>query len=264
MPYAHIPGTRLHYRERGSGPTALMVHGFPLDSTMWIDQMDRLADVRRCIAVDLRGFGLSDPIGDESLDMQSHARDLVELVDHLGADAVDVIALSMGGYVAMAMARLRPELIRSLALVDTRAEADSEDGRVSRDAMAAAVLADGRRALAATLETVLLPPAAALNVRARIRTMIEACRYETIVAALAGMRDRSDQREALPRIGVPTTVIVGELDVLTPPESSRVMAASVPGAALHVIPGAGHMTPMEAPDAVAAILRAHLDGVTSP
>lgn len=266
MPYIDLAGNRLHYRERGTcDRVALFIHGFPLDSTMWLDQLALLADVRRCIAVDLRGFGLSDPAPGDSVSMAAHADDLALLLQTLGIARADVIGLSMGGYVALAFAQLHGSAMRSLVLVDTRAEADTAEGKAGRDAAAAHVLEDGRRMFGDGLEKVLLGPAPSVSSRGRLRTMIEGTRYETITASLAAMRDRPDRSSILRRVAVPTTVIVGEYDELTPPSAARAMAEAVEGALMQVISGAGHMTPIEAPGEVAAVLRAHLaavDGAT--
>ncbi len=254
MPFVDAAGTRLHYREQGTGPVALMVHGFPLDSTMWLDQMDRLADRRRCVAVDLRGFGLSAPTTAEALSMERHADDLAAFLDALGVSSVDLIGLSMGGYVALAFAQLHGVRMRSLALIDTRADADTEEGRAARDATARSVLSEGRLALARRMSSALLAPSATPEVRARILTMIEATAYETILAALVGMRDRPDRVSILGRISVPCAIIVGEHDAITPVIAAEAMHAAIAHAGLHIIEGAGHMSPMEAPDAVAKIL----------
>ena len=252
MPFVNIAGTRLHYRDHGEGPVALMVHGFPLDSTMWLDQMERLASGRRCLAVDLRGFGLSAPTRADQLTMEQHADDLAAFLDALEIPSVDLIALSMGGYVALAFAQLHPGRLRSLALLDTRAEADSDDGKAARDAAARSVLTEGRLALAHKMSGALLAPSTT-NIRARVMTMVEDTRYETILAALAGIRDRSDRMAILDRISS-CAIVVGEHDAITPVAAAEAMSARITHAELHVVPGAGHMTPMEAPDAVAAIL----------
>ena len=135
MPFARVNGNMLFYREVGEGPLALFVHGFPLDHSLWLDQLKGLAHVRRCVAVDLRGFGKSDPIIDRALTMEMLADDLAGVIDALGAEKADVIALSMGGYVALALFELRPSLVRSLTLVNTRASADSAKARAGRDAL---------------------------------------------------------------------------------------------------------------------------------
>lgn len=265
MPYIDLAGTSLHYRERGSAArVALFIHGFPLDSTMWLDQLELLADVRRCVAVDLRGFGLSAPASGDSLSMATHADDLALLLQTLGIGSVDIVGLSMGGYVALAFAQLHATAMRSLVLVDTRAEADTAEGKEGRDVAATRVLENGRRIFGDGLEKVLLGPAPSVSSRARLRTMIEGTRYETITTSLAAMRDRPDRTSILARVAVPTTVIVGEFDELTPPSAAQAMAEAVEGASMHVIPGAGHMTPIEAPGDVAAVLRAHFEAVDGP
>jgi 3-oxoadipate enol-lactonase len=255
MPTLEVAGTTLHYLERGDGPVALFVHGFPLDATMWVDQIERLADIRRCIAVDLRGFGGSSLGTAETLPMERLADDLAELLAALHVPAVDLVTLSMGGYVGLALAQLHPGLLRTLALIDTRAEADTPDGKAGRDEAARRVLVDGRREFADGMMPALVATTASPLVRARLRTMMEATPYETILAALAGMRDRPDRTGILRRIAVPTAVIVGAEDVITPLPAAEVMAAGVRNAVLHVIPSVGHMSPMEAPQAVADILR---------
>ena len=114
MPFARVNGTMLYYREAGEGRLALFVHGFPLDHSVWLDQLAGLGHVRRCVAVDLRGFGRSDPITETSLSMEVMADDVAGLIDALGADQADIVGISMGGYVALALWELRPELVRDV------------------------------------------------------------------------------------------------------------------------------------------------------
>ena len=255
MPYAEIDDTRLHVRQRGSGPVALFIHGYPLDSTMWIDQLAGLWETRRCIAMDLRGFGRSAPVTGEPLTMERHAADLAGLLDLVSEEQADVIGLSMGGYVALAFAELYPDRVRSLGLVDTKAGPDSDEGKAGRNAAIDGLLTNGRAAMAENMESALLGPDASPGARARLRSMIEACPYETIVGALGGMRDRPDRTHVLGAISAPTAVLVGEFDGITPPADSEQMARSIAGSSLTIIPGAGHLTPIENPDAVTEALR---------
>jgi len=256
MSDAESAKTCLYHREQGSGPLALFVHGFPLDSTMWLDQLSGLADLRRCVAIDLRGFGFSEATTLPALTVERLADDLAATIVSLGKTQADVVALSMGGYVALALAERHPEVIRSLALVDTQAGADDEAGRAGRRAAAVGVVTDGRAAFAEKMMAALLGPDAGPFVQARLRSMIEGCRYETIVASLEGMRLRPDRSAVLPGISVPTAVIVGEDDKVTPPAAAEAMACALPDATLHILAGAGHMTPIEQPEAVSDALRA--------
>lgn len=256
MRSVELEGTELALRERGSGPLALFVHGYPLDSSMWLDPLERLADVRRCVAPDLRGFGRSLPTTSSALTMERHADDLAALIRALGAEAADVVGLSMGGYVALALVERHPALVRTLALVDTKAAPDSEQARAGRDAAARRLLEHGRAALASGLHEALLAPGASATARARLLSMAEGTRYETFVAALEGMKLRPDRGGVLAGLRIPVAVVVGEHDGLTPIEEARKMAALVPGARLTIVPGAGHLSPLEAPDAVSDALRA--------
>ncbi len=251
-------GGRMSALEAGEGPVAVLVHGFPLDARMWTDQIDGLAGPsRRVIGVDLRGHGRSPWQGDESHAMDVFADDVVGLIGSLGEGAVDLVGLSMGGYVVLALAERRPDLIRTLALVDTRATADTPEGKAGRDATAAGLVANGRAWLAETLLPRLVADGASAIVRGRMRSMIEGQSFETIVADLAGMRDRPDRTAVLGGLPVPVGVIVGEDDILTPPSDAETMVELCSTAELTVVPDAGHMAPMEAPgsvnDALAAL-----------
>lgn len=246
-----LESTHLSWLEAGAGRVALLVHGFPLDARMWHDQLDALAGGdRRLVAVDLRGHGSSPWAGDAVHSMDRMAADLLALADHLGAETFDLVALSMGGYVGLALAEAAPERIRSLALVDTKSGADTEEGKAGREAMAADVARRGRGWLYDKLAGALLADGASDLVRARLRTIVEAQSCESIVADLYGMRDRPDRTDLLASLRMPSAVIVGSEDAITPVAVSEEMAGLLPDAELTVIDGAGHMTPMEAPEAV--------------
>lgn len=250
MRYVEVEGTRLHYRESGSGPLALFIHGFPHDHTMWLDQLEALGDRRRCVAPDLRGFGLSDPITTTTLPMERHADDLAAFIDALDGEQADVVALSMGGYVAFALWERHRELVRSLALVDTRAEADDAEGKQRRNEAIERALSEGRQSAAEQLLGQLLAKDADATPRARLRSMVEGTCYETFVAAQRGMRDRPDRTHLLSTIDVPTLIAVGDEDTVTPPEAVKAMAEGVPGARFVTVSGAGHMSPLEQPASV--------------
>lgn len=242
------------YRERGSGPVALFVHGFPLDSTMWVEQLDALSDIRRCIAPDLRGFGRSAPSVRPVLTMEDHADDLAALLDALSVEQVDLVGLSMGGYVALAFAERHPHRLRTLALVDTKSTEDSNDAKAGRDAAADRVAAEGRSGLATDMIGVLVAESASTWTRARLRTMIESTPAESIAGAFEGMKRRPDRTVVLSNLTVPVAVIVGEHDALAPLAEADHMAVAA-GAALTVVPGTGHMAPIEDPASVAGALR---------
>lgn len=190
--------------------------------------------------------------------MESMAENVGAVISEEGGEA-DVVALSMGGYVALALWESAPELVRRLVLVDTQAEADPPEAKRARDEMAENVLTHGRAWLASEMTLKLLGPEAGALPRARVRTMIESVSYEAITASLAGMRDRLDRRFLLHSISVPTLVMVGAHDQITPPETVRTMAAEIPGARFVEIEESGHLPPVEQPEDVTAALLAFWD-----
>lgn len=255
MHFVEVRGSTLAYQSNGAGTLAVFVHGFPLDHRLWLDQLAALGDLRHCVAPDLLGSGKSDPFVSGALAMEKLAEDVAELIEHLGHESADVVSLSMGGYAALALWERHPEKIRSLVLMDTRSGADSEAGRAGRRETAERVADEGSGFLTANLLKALLAPGSSLGARIRLRSMIEATAPETIVAHLEGMARRPDRTDLLPSINVPTLVAVGEDDGLTPPDVAEHMAGLIPGAELVVIPGAGHLPPIEQPEAVNQALR---------
>lgn len=250
-----IGGVRIDTHASGSGRLAVFIHGFPLDHRMWRSQLFDLAGRRQCVAVDLRGHGTSPWAGDEIHTMELMAGDVAGVIETLSLEGADVVALSMGGYVALALAESRPELVRSLVLIDTRSTADPEPAREARDAMANLAVEEGRTRIASDMLPRLVAPDAELAVRGRIRTMIESVPVESMVADLRGMRDRPDRTSVLEGLDLPVGILVGADDVLTPPETAEHMARAA-GVEVQVIQGAGHMAPMERPEEVSQAVRA--------
>ena len=249
--------TRLVAHMTGRGPMALLLHGYPLDHRMWLDTLHGpLAQQRTLVALDQRGHGDSPGSGDAAHPMELLAGDAAAVVDWLGQGPVDVVGLSMGGYVAMALWALAPQRVRSLVLANTRAGADGEAARTGRDAAITTVLTKGRGPIADTMLGKLLAPGADAAIAARVRSMIEGTPVETIVADLRGLRDRPDRVAMLPTITVPTLVEVGADDGITPVGEAQLLANGIRGAELVVVPGAGHLTPMEQPAAFAAAIGA--------
>jgi len=255
MPLIAVNGRELHYAEQGEGPLAVLIHGYPLDHTLWLDQLAGLSDIRRVVALDLPGYGLSERVTGRPLTMEALADDVAGLIEALEYEQADIVGMSMGGYVALALWEMYPEAIRSLVLANTRSGADAEEGKAGREAQAQAVVADGRQELAGKLAGALLAPSHELVAAARLRTMVEATPVETIVATLRGMAARPDRTGMLATITAPTLVISGEEDGLIPPLDSHEMSTAIPGSEFLVIPGAGHLSPIERPDAFTEAVR---------
>ena len=257
--FMSVNGIRLMVAQRGQGrePVLLLIHGFPLDHRMWTAQLRGLAADCRVLAPDLRGHGTSE-LTPGPLTMDQHADDLAALLDRLGIGRAIVAGLSMGGYVAFAFWRRHRERVQALALLDTRAEPDGPAARANRDVMAARVQQAGAGSLADEMLPKRLAPASRANPRvsSAVHRMSVSQPVGGIGGALAGLRDREDSRLTLPTITVPVLALTGEADVLTPPADVAAMAAAIPAARLVMIPGAGHLSPMENPRAVNAALRA--------
>jgi pimeloyl-ACP methyl ester carboxylesterase len=119
MPTIGVRDTNLFYQERGSGPLAVFLHGFMMDHTLWLDQIANLADKRRCVTIDQRGFGRSDPITVEVLDLDDYADDVDVLIGALGEEKADLVGFSLGGTIALKVWERHPERVRSLSILST-------------------------------------------------------------------------------------------------------------------------------------------------
>lgn len=251
-----INGIETFYRDRGAGLPVLLVHGFPLDGTLWQPQLDELADEYRVIAPDLRGFGESAPGAEVT--MEQYADDLGALLDELEIDQVVLAGLSMGGYIAFAFHRKYPDRVLGLVLVDTRPQADTDQVRANRVATATKVKEQGATVLADDMLSKLLSPATVNNKPNLVRTvhaMMSRQPVPGIVAALQAMAARPDSRPMLGGISVPTLIVVGADDTITPVADAEAMVEAIPGAELVIIPQAGHLSNLEQPEAFNQALR---------
>lgn len=247
---AHQRSARLAVHLAGAGPLAVLVHGFPLDHRMWTDVLHGpLAQRRTLCAIDLRGHGGSPWCGDDVHTMQQFARDVAAVIGTLGDGPADVCGLSMGGYVALALAAEAPQLVRSLVLTNTRATADTDTQRAGREQAITTVVQEGRAALAAGMLSKLTAPDCEPLRVAQLRTMLEAQPTESIVADLRGLQQRPDRTGELTAIAAETLVVAGEHDAITPADEMRAFARQIPGARFEIVSGTGHMSPLEQPHA---------------
>jgi pimeloyl-ACP methyl ester carboxylesterase len=264
MPMRNVNGASLNYEETGQGkPTIVLLHGFPLDARVWKAQRDELSKNYRVITPDLRGFGKS-PSAD-SFTMESIADDVHALLADMGALPVVLGGLSMGGYAALAYAKKYPTDLKGLLLIDTRAEADTPDGREGRQKMIELTRTKGSSAVAEAMMPKMLAadtPAKQPQVARELRTIMESQPPRTIENALAAMRDRPDYRKDLPSIAVRTLILVGESDSITPPAMAETLNKNIPNSQLVTIKNAGHMSPMEQPQQVNDAIRAFATRIT--
>lgn len=249
---------KLGYDEAGEGKVLLLVHGFPADRRLWTHQVAGLSDLRRVVAVDLRGRGKSPAPTEGGWSMTTHADDLAETIESLGVDQVDLGGISMGGYIAFAFAHRYPHLLRSLILVSTRATADPPEYRTGRVTTAERARRFGTRALAGSMLPNLLAEGATQEVQDEVLVMFDALPGDTSAEDSLAMKDRPDSTPMLPSITVPTLVIEGAGEQLLPAGTARSMVDAIPGARLVSIPNAGHFAPVENPDAVNGAIRGFL------
>lgn len=247
-----MPTVDLHSRESGAGTPVVLLHAFPLSAAMWLEQRNGLGDVARVVTPDLRGFGGSGLDTDEpSLDHM--ADDVASLVDRLDAGPVVLAGLSMGGYVAMALLRRRPELVRALVLADTKAGADPDAARENRLRIADRLETEGT--VDPLLEEVLpklcgpTTQSDRLLVAGRVRALVEGAPPLAAAWAQRAMAARPDSTDTLRGVSVPALVVVGEEDELSPPSDAEVMVDALPQARLAMLPAAGHLSAVETPEA---------------
>jgi pimeloyl-ACP methyl ester carboxylesterase len=212
----------------------------------------------RVIAPDLRGFGASEAGPPGPLSMEQHADDLVALLDALNInEPITYVGLSMGGYVGFALWRRHPERVAAFVIADSRAAADTPEGRQSRLDLAAKAetLKSPQPAIDAMLPRLLSPHLRPGSLPEQLlKGMMHASSVRAVADGARGLGERAESYSTLPTISVRTLVIVGEHDILTPPEDSRQMAAGIPNASLVSIDQAGHMSNMENPEAFNAAL----------
>lgn len=240
------------YERAGKGPVVVLLHAFPLCRAMWRPQMTALQGAYDVIAPDFRGFGGSSP-ADARPSIERMADDVFALLDALKIlERVVVVGLSMGGYVALAAARKYAGRLRGLVLADTRAEADDDAARANRDKL----IEFARKHSARDVLEQLLPKLLGewtreknAQVMDEVRRIASAQPIEGIIAALQALRDRPDASASLASIRVPTLVLVGAGDAITPPPLAEKLQSSIPESKLVKIPNAGHLANLEQPAA---------------
>ena len=263
MPTVTIGETTLHYLDTGSGDRAvLLLHAFPFHSGMWEPQVGALAGRARVIAPDLKGFGASDAPDDVGVySMGRYADEVAALARSLELDQVVVAGLSMGGYVAFSLLRQHRPLVGALVLADTRADSDSDEVLERRTKQQRQVREEGTKPVVDALLQTLLAERTHENrpdVVEHARTLMDNP-PSGFVGALEAMKQRPDVTPELESIDVPTLVLVGEEDKPSPPEVAESMSERIRGSRLVVLPGAGHLSSLEVPDAFNEALLSFLD-----
>ena len=245
-----LRGIEIAYEDVGSGPSVVLLHGYPFNRSMWREQVEELRKTHRVIVPDLRGHG-ETAVTPGPATMESMALDVAVLLETLNISRATIGGLSMGGYVALAFYRLFPLRVRSLVLADTRPQADTEEAKENREKQAEKALNEGMEGIADALLPKLLAPETVTEQPAivrRIREMIVGTEPEGAAAALRGMAVRKDHTSFLSRIIAPTLIVVGNKDALTPVADSELMHREIGGSRLRIMEGAGHVSNLEQPE----------------
>ena len=243
------------YLEAGSGWPVVLLHAFPLNADMWRPQLERVPDGWRYIAPDLRGFGPGAQTAAASMD--DFADGVIALLDALEIEKATIGGVSMGGYATFALWRRAPERFHAVILADTRATADNEQGRANRLKMIDTLRSKGVGAVVDEMMPKLLGETTRRDrpeVADRVREIALMNRADGVAGAVAAMRDRPDSSADLATISVPVLVVVGGEDTLTPPADSEAMRSQINRGRLVDIPGAGHLSNLEAPEEFSAVL----------
>ena len=261
MPKIDVAGALLSYEDTGgSGEPVVLLHGFLFDGPQYEAIVESVQDRYRCLAVDFPGQGRSgsSPLGYSTEDLTEV---ITGFLDAVGLGAVHLVGLSMGGFTAMRIAARRPDLVRTLALLNTSARPHARKKFPKQLALAGVARAVGTAVgpVTAGIEQEMYAPGflsdpATADLRAVWRRRWADADRAALVATLLGFMRRKDFRDELGSITAPTLIVAGEADLSLPPEQSIEIAEAIPGSRLVVLPGAGHSTAIEDPAGVVEAL----------
>jgi pimeloyl-ACP methyl ester carboxylesterase len=260
MAHLSLNGTSLYVEDTGGDrPPIVFSHGLLFSCRMWDAQVASLRSEYRCVAYDHRGQGRSDVPQERLVPIETCYDDAVALIERLGVGPVHFVGLSMGGFVGMRLAARRPDLVRTVTLLETSPDPEPAENVPRYRRLALVVKLLGARAVMGPVSKILFAhswleePANAEQVAAW-KTRLGANR-RSIVKAVHGVIERASIADELGAIRTPVTIAVGDEDVATVPAKSERIHALIPGSRLEIIPRAGHSSCIERPDAVTRIIR---------
>lgn len=271
MPTLTIDGAAVAYSDTGvpdgrpEAPTVVFGHGLLFGGWMFEAQIEVLRADYRCVAIDWRGQGESPPAR-AAYDMDTLAGDAIALIERVVGQPAHYVGLSMGGFVGQRVAARRPDLVRSLTLLNTSAEPEARIAAIRERAFAVVCRYGGITPVRRRVEKLIFGPAFRADPRFEpaanewIRRL-SLCDRGAIRQAVLAVADRAGVTDEIVAIKAPTLVIVGEQDASTPPKRSRTIAELIPGARLEIVPNCGHSSTVEQPEAVNALLRAFIGEV---
>ncbi len=262
MSYLRSSDAQLFYEVAGDGPPVILLHPFPLNHSFWSQVAPRLSTRYRLILPDLRAHGDSDA-GEGPATMEKMAADLALLCREERIAKAHFVGVSIGGYTLFEFWRRSPEHVSALVLANTRAAAETPEGRANRLALAEKVLKEGASGFIAELMPKLMSPVTLANrpdLAEAARGMMQRMSPQDIAAVQRGMAERPDSIPTLKTINVPTLILAGEDDSI-PRSEFELMRQQTSGSHLNVIPRAGHYAALEQPEEFAGLLRGFLDAL---
>jgi 3-oxoadipate enol-lactonase len=266
MHHVHSLDAEIAYQISGDGLPVVLLHPFPANHELWLPAAEALTSRYRLILPDLRGHGESE-VGEGPATMEKHAADIARVMDEAKVGRAPLIGVSIGGYVIFEFWRRYAARVAALVLCNTKAQADSEDGRAGRLQSAADVLARGTEPFFESMIPKLLGKTTRETrpdlVEGALR-MMRKMSPEDVAMVQRGMAERPDSVPTLKTVNVPTLLITGEEDVLTGPPEAELMRQNIAGSQMKIIPHAGHYSPWEQPQQVGLLLRQFLDSAYGP
>lgn len=268
MPLVSVNGAQVHVEDTGAppgrpdAPAIVFGHGLLFSGLMFAAQVERLRSEYRCVTIDWRGQGRS-PAADGGYDMDSLADDAIAIIESLDAGPVHYVGLSMGGFVGMRIAARRPELVRSLTLLDTSAGPEDPE-KVSKYRLLAKVYRwVGMGPVRGQVEPIMFGPTfladpASQPHRDEWMRVLKGCRRSGMQQAIYGVTDREPVTDLLGSITAPTLVVVGAEDVATPVAKAETIHAGIAGSRLEVVPDAGHSSTIEQPAVLSELIEQHV------
>lgn len=269
MPLVEVNGAKVYVEDSGppagrpDAPAVVFGHGLLFSGRMFAAQVERLKHRYRCVTIDWRGQGRS-PAGPGGSDMDALAEDAATIIEGLNAGPVHYVGLSMGGFVGMRLGARRPELLRSLTLLDTSSGPEDPDNVSKYRLLAKVYRVVGMKPVSSQVEpimfgkTYLATEAGKAGVKDFLQSLAEVKRAG-MVKAILGVTDRSPILDELGKITTPTLVVVGAEDVATPVAKSETIVGAIAGSRLEIVPEAGHSSTVEQPGALSDLIEAFVD-----
>ncbi|MFZ1289930.1 MAG: alpha/beta hydrolase [Melioribacteraceae bacterium] len=260
-----INGLKIYLDGDKKTKSIIFLHGFPYDSSMWDAQVEFLKENYFCVRYDIRGLGKS-PAGDGQFTMDSFTEDLLTIIDELNLDKPIICGLSMGGYITFRALEINQAKFSAVILLDTRTESDNNEGKIKRQNGIAKINKEGVISFVDNFVPTCFWEGTIRNNSELYNTVLNKSRRSNAIGvkgSLIAMLSRTDTAETLKNINIPTLVLCGEFDKLTPPNVMQKIADEIPNSKFFIIKDSGHMTPLEQPNVVNENIKNFLGGIFS-